>query len=450
LDLVIGNAISPYLRDYDKPMPFNIFHLPQPEYPGDRRMFDFMHRTWHDANNGGGMTLWRNTGSRFEKIPADRLGMGNDHRWTTAIGFADINGDGWADIYASNDFGPDQLLINQHDGSFKPVRGPIIGQMGHDTYKGMNVTVADFDNNGRPAIYVSNVHENLQAEGSLLWTQTGDPTVADGWTDRAVAHNVLNEKRFGWGAAAGDIDLDGRLDILQANGMVDNTYDPLYPGCPDYWYWNDKIALTRPDIHGYADRWADLRGRCIFPNEKNRVYLNHGQYFVDVASQVGWDKPGNARGIALVDLDNDGRLDALVTHQFAPLSIFHNVSKTSTRHDWIGLQLEGNGTTCNRDAIGTKVTIEYGEGNQVKTQTREVLTLNGFSAQGDRRLLFGLGTLPAPDQPVTVKIQWCGQSETETVALHVGRYHKLTHAKYAQQMAQPVSPVIAVAKSDKR
>ena len=92
---------------------------------------------------------------------------------------------------------------------------------------------------------------------------------------------------FGWGAAAGDMDLDGRLDIVQANGMVDNAYDRLYPGCPDYWYWNDKIALTRPDVHGFADRWADLRGRCIFGAEANRVYLNQGRHFVDVASQVG-------------------------------------------------------------------------------------------------------------------------------------------------------------------
>src|SRR5713101_2942484 len=103
----------------------------------------------------------------------------------------------------------------------------------------------------------------------------------------------------GIGRIIGVVHHSVRLDIVQANGMVDNSYDPIYPGCPDYWYWNDKIALTHPDVHGHADRWADLRGRCIFSHELNRVYLNRGNHFVDVAKNVGWTRRGNSRGIAL-------------------------------------------------------------------------------------------------------------------------------------------------------
>lgn len=427
LDLIIGNVMSPYLRAYDHPVPLNIFKLPKAEDPGDRRMFDFMHRTWHNANNGGGITLWHNTSSGFKKIPADQLDLTGEQRWTTSVGFGDLNGDGWPDIYVSNDFGPDQLLINQRVGQFKMIKGKIVGQIGHDTYKGMNVTFADFDNNGFNDIYVSNVHEKLQAEGSLLWMNSGKPETATDWSDQAMARNALNEKRFGWGTAAGDIDLDGKVDILQANGMVDNAYDPLYQGCPDYWYWNDKIALTRPDIHGFADRWADLRGRCIFPEEKNRVYLNREKYFVDVAAKVGWTQAGNSRGVALVDLNNDGALDVLVTHQFAPLSIYRN-ERNTIANNWLGLALQGDGKQCNRDAIGTKVVIEYQQDGQNKTQWREVMTINGFSAQNDRRLLFGLGKPEVgrvmPEQAI-VKVYWCGQPEPERHMLTVGRYHML-------------------------
>lgn len=419
LDLVIANVMSPQLRAYDKPMALNIFKLPPAEFAGDRRMFDFMHRTWHDANNGGGMALWHNDGSGFSKLPAASLGLVGEHRWTTSIGFADLTGDGWPDLYAGNDFGPDQLLINQRNGRFSMVRGGIVGQIGRDTYKGMNVTAADFDNNGYADLYISNVHEALQAEGSLLWMNNGKPGSPSGWTDQATGRNVLNEKRFGWGAAAGDMDLDGRLDIVQANGMVDNAYDPLYPGCPDYWYWNDKIALTRPDIHGFADRWADLRGRCIFGAEANRVYLNQGRHFVDVAQQVGLTQTGPSRGVALVDLDNDGRLDIFVTHQFAPVSLYRNQAKAASGA-WIGLDLRGDGVTCNRDAVGTKVAIAYGKD---ATQWREVLTINGFSAQNDRRLLFGLG--PSAPASVTARITWCGQGAPQELALAPGRYHAL-------------------------
>lgn len=439
LDLMVGNAMNPWLRDYEEPTEFNIFDLPEPEYPGDRRMFDFMHRSWHNANNGGENLFYLNGGRRFIKQDVGEWGLAGN-RWTLDIGTGDLNGDNFTDLYLANDFGPDNLYLNQGGEKFVEVRGTLVGEVSHDTYKGMNASLGDLDNNGQLDIYVSNVHEKLQAEGSLLWMNDGkvDAAGAKAFQDRAVKWNALNENRFGWGAAMGDLDRDGLLDILQANGMVDDSYDrpienadnwkpwAILPApqftqstgqqqCPDYWYWNAQIALTSPDIHGYADRWADLRGRCIFPYEANRVYLNQGDRMIDVATEVGWTERGNSRGIALADLDNDGDLDALVTHQFAPVSIYRNDSMAKS---WLGLDLIGNGTTCNRDAIGTKVIIDSPAGRQ----WREVQESNGFSAQGDRRLLFGLGH---QTQDVQVEIYWCGNATPDVKSLTPDRYYTI-------------------------
>lgn len=423
LDLIVGQAFSPYLPAYNKPTEFNVFELPPAQHADDRRMFDFMHRTWHDANNGGGVELFRNTGGRFERQADSVLGLG-DHRWTLAIGSADLNDDGWPDLYLANDFGPDQLLLNQSGRGFAPVRGRFSGEVGRDTYKSMNVSIADFDNNGHLDVYVSNVHHPLQSEGSMLWMNAGVRDAHDTarLKDQAAARNALNDRRFGWGAATADLDRDGALDLLQANGMVDDAYDRKDAVCEDYWYWNEKIALTPPDVHGYADRWADLRGRCIFPAERNRVYLNRGRYFVDVAAKVGWDKLGTSRAVAIADFDNDGAPDVIVTHQFAPVSLYRNSG--SAAH-WIGLRLAGNGRECNRDAIGSRVRIEYRRDGELHTQWREVQGTSGFSAQSDRRSLFGLGAAAGAASEVSVSVSWCGGKPETPVKLAADRYHFL-------------------------
>ena len=418
LDLLIGNALNPYLDGYETPTKMNIFKLPDAEYDGDRRMFNFMHRSWYDANNGGENYIYMNHDGGFAKIDSHEIGL-YETRWSLDIGVGDLNNDGWSDLYIANDFGPDSLYINEQNNHFKKLQGKLVGSLGKDTYKGMNASINDFDNNGYLDIYISNVHEALQAEGSLLWMNNGTSTVltASDFTDEAVHRNVLNEQRFGWGAAVADIDLDGLLDIVQANGMVDDSYDKKQDVCEDFWYWNANIALTGPDVHGYADRWADLRGRCIFPDEKNRVYLNRGDYFVDVASRVGLDKSGNSRGVALSDLDNDGDLDLMITHQFAPVSIYRNDMNPS---NWYGLKLIGNGKTCNKNAYGTRVVALMQGGEKIY---REIHASNGFSSQSDSRLIFGSeGT----NDVLNLDIHWCGDALPQRVTLSAAQYNTFT------------------------
>ena len=422
-DLLIGNTLTTHLPGYDDATPLNIFALPAPEHPGDRRMFAFMHDGWHDAANGGLNVLLRNRGDgTFERLDARALGMPETH-WTIAIGTGDLNGDGWTDLYLASDFGRDDLYLNEGGTRWRRVAGRLFGDVGMDTYKGMNSSLADLDGNGWLDVYISNVHHALQAEGSILWMNLGPEGGVPRLKDQAAARGALNERRFGWGAAIGDLGNRGWQDIIQANGMVDDRLDDLLPGCPDYWYVNHKLMQSTSEIHTYADMWGDIRGRCIYPNERRRVYLNRGAdarpQFVDVADLVGLTGRDNSRGVALADLDDDGRLDVVIANQHGGPSLFRNVADPAgPDHGWVGVALVGDGRTCSREALGSTVRVPGEHG-----QLREVQAANGFAAQNDLRAHFGLG--PAAPDSVTVLVRWCGGPERAHV-LATNRYHRLS------------------------
>ncbi|MEP6730600.1 MAG: CRTAC1 family protein, partial [bacterium] len=420
-DILIGNALSPYLREYGDSTKLNIFKLPQPAYSGDRRMFAFMHDGWHDANNGGHNVLLHNRGDgTFESVDVAAMGMPETH-WSLSIGTGDFNGDGWTDLYIASDFGRDDLYINEHGTHFRRVHGTMFGDVGMDTYKGMNSSVADFDRDGRLDVYISNVHHALQAEGSLLWMNRGiDEHGAPMFADEASRRGALNENRFGWGAGVGDLQNDGWVDIVQANGMVDDRLDRKYDGCPDYWYVNHKLMQSPRAIHAYADMWGDLRGRCIYPNEARRVYVNRGAgarpQFVDVADAVGLTGRDNSRGVALADFDNDGHLDVLMANQHDGPTLLHNIGPASNA--WIGLTLVGDGRTCSRDATGSLVTVSLPGQPPI---IREAQRANGLSSAGDPRIHIGLGEWKGN---VPISIRWCGGA-IRTYSLAQGAYHEV-------------------------
>jgi hypothetical protein len=433
LDLLVSNALTTHLPDYAAPTPLNLFKLPEPEFPGDRRMFRFMHDGWHQSDNGGLNLLYRARGDgTFEKQDMRALGM-PETRWSLAVSTADFNHDGWTDLYVANDFGPDDVYLNEAGRRFRHVVGARFGEIGKDTYKGMNASVADFDRNGYLDVYVSNVHHSLQAEGSLLWmVGPGADGFVPEFRDEATFRGALNERRFGWGAAAGDLDNDGWPDIVQANGMVDDRLDKRLPegARKDYWYVNHKLMQSGPEFHTYADKWGDIRGRTIYPNEARRAYLNLGDeqpgHFVDVARELGVDDPDNSRGVLMADLDNDGDLDLLVTNQHGPVSVYRNSLRTQAGEaapgaNFVGLRLVGDGQRTHRGAVGTRVVISYEEGGRRVEQVREVGLMGGFSASADPRLHVGLGRYAGP---VTATIHWYG-GEVQTLRLEPNRYHEV-------------------------
>lgn len=439
LDLIVLNVWPNYLPDYPTPTHLNVFKLPQPEYPGDIRMFNFMHDSWHQSNNGGvNHIYYQNPDHTFTLMDSVEMGI-PETRWSLAIGIADLNKDSWPDFYIANDFGPDDVYLNHQGKRFENIKGPIFGSIGKDTYKGMNVSIADFDRDQNLGVYVSNVHHAFQAEGSLLWKVISKPgEFYPEFIEMASKKSVLNEQRFGWGASATDFDNDGWVDIAQANGMVDDEYDKKFDKCRDYWYVNEKVARSAPSIHKYAHNWGDLRGACIYGKEKIRIYQNRGTetlpQFKDIADELNITDLNSARGIVSTDLDNDGRRDLIVTHPFLAPTLYRNKSKAenSTSPSWIALNIESLSAECNREAIGSSVELDVtkkdGSGFQILQEKQAV---SGFASQSDKRLHFGLGN---DVQQVSISINWCGKKTVNYDNLELNKYHNIVYGK--DQMAQ--------------
>ncbi len=431
LDLIVLNVWPENLPNYNQPKALNIFNLPPEEFSGDNRPYDFMHDSWHMSNNGGINYIYYQTADHhFEKLDSSKMGL-PETRWSLAVGVADLNKDGWPDIYIANDFGPDDLYFNNHGQSFENIKGTIFGSIGRDTYKGMNVSIADYDHSGWLDVYVSNVHHALQAEGSLYWKfsqgeMDGRPRIEE----KATAKSVLNENRFGWGASAFDVNNDGWPDLAQANGMVDDTYDRKFEKCPDYWYVNEKIARSPPSIHRYATKWGDIRGYCIYGKERNRIYLNRGAdaqpQFVDVGEQAGLDQLASSRGVISADFSNQGRRDLIFTLPFEAPQFYKNdfIAVASSEPKWIGFDFQSADSGCNREGIGSRIdlVVEYADGHQMKL-SQEKQTVSGFSSQSDKRLHFGLGINV---KTVTANVNWCyGKSKQTLTQLELNQYHIL-------------------------
>ena len=362
LDLLFGNYFGPV----------NLFDLKDPHV---------LPNNLDAATNGGGVTLWRNTGhGTFEDV-TEKAGLGKVTGWTLDVGHGDFNNDGLQDIYLACDFGTDHIFLNNGDGTFREVTEKATGW---DTKKGMNVDVADYNNDGWLDIYVTNIYDDYMKECAMLWQNMGDGTFADVSAEVGVC-----DTGWGWAAKFGDFDNDGWQDLFVVNGLrsagSENYLPILLP------------MLTTPGID-FSDinNWPDIGDRSWSGFQKKRFFHNQGDMsFREIGAQAGVDNDRDGRGIGVIDIDNDGRLDLVQTNANQPPILYHNVSQDVG--NWITLKLIG--TKSNRDGIGARVQVQAGG----LTQIRELDGGNGYSGQSSRRVHFGIGSASKLDH---LQVRW--------------------------------------------
>jgi len=353
-----------------------------------------MPESFEYAKNGGRKYLFHNLGGgKFEEISA-QLGI-SSRRWALAAAAADLRGTGHQDLFVANDYGVSELYFN--DGKqFREV-GEQTG-VGFAPKSGMTAAFGDILNQGKYAVYVSNISEDgVLIQGNNLWVpQEGTSGDSLRYENLARAFGV-EMGGWSWGMQFGDLNNDGTLDLYLTNGYVSADRSK------SYWYDFSKIAGGNSIIIADAKNWPAMEGRSLSGYQQKRVWMNDGAgKFNDVAQAVGANDTYDGRSVALADLWNRGVLDVVVTNQRGPLLIYKNT--VAPENKWIDFELEG--TNSNRSAIGAEVKLLWNGLQQVQT----VSAGSGFCAENQRRLHFGLGKNPQVDKAV---IRWpSGKTQT--------------------------------------
>ena len=300
--------------------------------------------------------LFRNDGGRFVDVTRE-AGIVDTHGRGMGVVAVDVDDDGRVDIYVANDQSANFLWRNLGGFRFEEV-GHVAGvaASGSGGYQaGMGVGCGDVDGDGRPDLVVTNFYD----EGTTLYQNLGQGI----FNDRSEAFGLLSatRARLGFGIAFLDANGDGRLDLAQANGHVDD-FRPESP-----------YAMPLQLFLGGTDgRLTDVGGRAGPPFRAERL----------------------GRALAVGDLDNDGRPDLLMACLDAPLMYAHN--RTDGGHR-LTLGLEG--TKSNRDAVGARVTVTAGGRPRVAWR----IGGGSYESAGDPRLNFGLGDAHRVE---SVEIRW--------------------------------------------
>jgi hypothetical protein len=338
-----------------------------------------------EAYRGETCWLFHNRGNgTFEDVTA-ASGIFDTSSKSLGVAMIDFDQDGWPDLFVANDTQPNKLYRNLHNGKFKDaaVEAGLAFSNEGKARAGMGVDVGDFDNSGRPGIAITNFDNEMV--GLYRSPSAGQ------FDDVSLAAGVGGPSKttLGFGCGFADLDLDGWLDFVVANGHIDDT-----------------VRNIRGNV-GYA--------------QPPHLFLNLSKgKFQDVVPAHGGDfaSPRVGRGLAFGDFDRDGDVDILLTTNNGPAYLFRNDVQSGNK----SLRLYLTGTKSNRDAIGAVVRISH----RGVSQMRSVRSGSSYLSQSERALTFGVGNADLVDR---LTVQWPSGTSQEFTKISTRNAHQITENK---------------------
>ncbi len=348
---------------------------------------DGKHKSYCTPEAYRGETCWlfRNRGNgTFEDVTA-ASGIFDTSSKSLGVAMLDYDEDGWPDLMLANDTQPNKLYRNQRNGTFKDVAVEAGVAFSNDgkARAGMGVAVGDFNGSGRPGIAITNFDDEMVG----LYRPLGKGLYEDVAVQSGVG--LPSKNTLGFGCVFADMNLDGALDLVVANGHIDET-----------------VRNIRGNV-GYA--------------QPPQLFLNDGAgKFRDVASEVGdaFARPKVGRGLCYGDFDRDGDLDLLMTTNNGPAYLFRNDQLSRNR----AIRFRLTGVKSNRDGIGARVEILHG----ASSQSHLVTSGSSYLSQSDLPVTFGLGQRDRVDRVV---LNWPSGRAEEYKNLASGKLYQCVEGK---------------------
>ena len=390
LDGRLGFSTSALWFDYDRDGLLDLFVCNYVRWSAEHDVFcslDGKHKSYCTPEAYRGETCWlfHNRGDgTFEDVTA-KSGIFDTSSKSLGVAMLDYDRDSWPDLLVANDTQPNKLYRNLRNGTFKDVavEAGIAFSAEGKARAGMGVDAADFDHSGFPGVAITNFDNEMIG----LYRPAANGTYNDVAVQAGVG--LASQNTLGFGCAFLDANLDGTLDLVVANGHIDDT-----------------VRNIRGNV-GYA--------------QPPQIFLNNGQgKFQDVAASTGdaFIQPKVGRGLCYADFDRDGDLDILMTTNNGPAYLYRN-DQLAGNHS---IRFRLTGTKSNRDAIGAMVRIEH----ESSTQSRLIKGGSSYLSQSELPVTFGLGKRDKIDRVI---IDWPSGRTEEYKNLAAGQSYDCVEGK---------------------